>query len=189
MQDHDKPNTGKDRGRRLSVNQVVELTGRSRRSIYRDMDTGTLPFIVADNGRRVIYETDAIRTYADLPAPVSGRGERIQSASRWLLSEREIYNASVRLPPKTGVYFLMRGKRVVYVGQSTNLYARLARHQEEKEFDRFAHIPCAPEELDALEALYIHLLKPELNGVRAGGSVVAPMAAEALFWRLTGAGS
>lgn len=189
MQNHDNPNAGKDRGRRLSVNQVAEFTGRSRRSIYRDMDSGALPFSVADNGRRFIYEADAIRTYADLPAPASERGERMQSPSRWLLSEREIYHGSARLPPKTGVYFLMRGKRVVYVGQSTNMLARLAQHQQGKKFDRFACIPCSPEELDALEALYIHLLKPELNGVRSGGSVVAPMAAEALFWRLTGAGS
>jgi len=189
MRDHGKATCAENRGRPLSVNQVAELTGRSRRSLYRDMDNGKLTFTVGENGRRVIYEPDAIRAYGQVPAPIPRHSTKASEAGPWLLSEREILGASAKLPEQVGVYFLIRGNRVVYVGQTTSLYARLAQHQKEKEFDRFSHIPCAAEDLDALEALYIHVLKPELNAVRSGGKVVAPMAAEALFWRITAAGS
>ncbi len=83
---------------------------------------------------------------------------------RILLSEKEIVECSAQAPHLVGVYFLVKGERVVYVGQSTNILTRIATHQQAKDFDRFAFVPCAREDLDVLESLYIHGLRPAMNG-------------------------
>lgn len=90
-----------------------------------------------------------------------------------LLSEAEIVNAANSWELATGVYFLIGGNKVVYVGQSVNVYARIAYHTD-KIFDSFAFIPCEQNMLDALESLYIHVLRPPLNGDQHGGKQ-APM--------------
>lgn len=64
-----------------------------------------------------------------------------------------------------GVYFLCQGDEVVYVGQSVNVYARLAEHQRsKKEFDAvyMLHVPTI--QLDDVESAFIHALRPRLQG-------------------------
>ena len=80
-----------------------------------------------------------------------------------LLREEEIVNAANTWELATGVYFLIDSGKVVYVGQSVNIYARIASHHD-KVFDSFAFIPCNKKTLDSLESLYIHILRPALNG-------------------------
>lgn len=75
-----------------------------------------------------------------------------------------IVAAAFPIDAKCGVYFLVRGRRVVYVGQSVNIMARLATHMKEKEFDAACYLEAAPDELDFIESFYIHALQPELNG-------------------------
>jgi len=79
-----------------------------------------------------------------------------------LLREGEIVSAANTWELATGVYFLIDGNKVVYVGQSVNVYARIASHHD-KGFDSFAFIPCDKATLDNLESLYIHVLRPPLN--------------------------
>lgn len=64
-----------------------------------------------------------------------------------------------------GVYFLVLGDVVVYVGKSTNVGARLREHRRDKvkTFDRVAYIQCDASELDHLEKAYITKLKPKHN--------------------------
>jgi hypothetical protein len=81
-----------------------------------------------------------------------------------LLNESEIVAGKMDLPLCSGIYFLIRSDRVVYVGQSVKVYARVLEHLASKEFDGFAFIPCPAKSLDVLESLYIHSLRPELNG-------------------------
>lgn len=97
-----------------------------------------------------------------------------------LLSEEEIVKTATPYVEATGVYFLVKYPKVVYVGQSTNIYSRMQNHKHGKDFDAFAYIPCKRELLDKLESLYIHLLRPKLNG-EVGGVKVAPLTLEELF--------
>ncbi len=93
-----------------------------------------------------------------------------------LLSQAEIVAGSQDAPVLCGVYFLVEGKEVVYVGQSINVMARIATHRADKRFSRFAYIPCKPEILDRLESLYIHTLRPALNGDHCvTGTKLAPL--------------
>jgi len=96
-----------------------------------------------------------------------------------LLRESEIVNAANEWELATGVYFLIDGDKVVYVGQSVNVYARIASHHD-KVFERFAFIPCKRDVLDSLESLYIHTLRPPLNADMHGRKQ-APMSLDKLL--------
>ena len=50
-----------------------------------------------------------------------------------------------------------------------------------KRFDRYAFVPCAVDALDRLESLYIHCLRPRLNGNQRNDAKCAPIALDALI--------
>lgn len=111
-----------------------------------------------------------------------------------LLNEDEIVAVAEGVELKCGVYFLVKDWHVVYVGQSVNVLSRVAQHLGHKDFDKFAYLPCKPEELDLIESLYIHTLRPEQNGRRGFRSATrdephAPLSLEQLMQRVVGAGT
>ena len=83
-----------------------------------------------------------------------------------MLIEREIVKAAspINTSDYCGVYFLVNGDRVVYVGQSINILVRVREHSKHKDFDSFSFIRCEKKKLDVLESLYIHALRPEQQG-------------------------
>jgi len=97
-----------------------------------------------------------------------------------LLRNDEIAQAAMPYARTSGVYFLVNGNEVVYVGQAVNVYSRIERHPD-KQFDRYAFVPCAVEMLDRLESLYIHYLRPRLNGNQKDGVKCAPIALDVLL--------
>jgi len=104
----------------------------------------------------------------------------LRLTGKTLLREEEIVNAANTWELATGVYFLIDSGKVVYVGQSVNIYARIASHHD-KVFDSFAFIPCCKEMLDNLESLYIHILRPALNSNHQRGVKYAPMSLDQLI--------
>lgn len=88
-----------------------------------------------------------------------------------------------------GVYFLIKDDVIVYVGQSVNVSSRVAMHAKYREFTHAVYIPAAKDKLDILESLYIHMLKPALNGAGARntvGAMYAPLTATAVHEILAG---
>ena len=83
--------------------------------------------------------------------------------NKTLLNGEQIAKLALPWAKSSGVYFLVQDQEVVYVGQSVNIYSRIAQHPDKK-FDKYAFVPCEVELLDKLESLYIHMLKPRLNG-------------------------
>jgi hypothetical protein len=76
----------------------------------------------------------------------------------------DILEAAIPLRRNSAVYFLLRDGDVIYVGQSSDVMARISRHRREgKQFDSFAYMECEPEELDRLESLYINAFVPPEN--------------------------
>lgn len=61
------------------------------------------------------------------------------------------------------IYFLALRGEVVYVGQTTNLRARIASHRLDKEFDACWAFECPHAELNAVEEQWIAKLRPLLN--------------------------
>lgn len=66
----------------------------------------------------------------------------------------------------SGVYFLVKGDQVVYVGQSISPLSRIGTHggTQWKDFDRAYVFPVPEELLNAVEGALIRWLKPPLNG-------------------------
>jgi len=68
---------------------------------------------------------------------------------------------------RSGIYFLCKGKDVVYVGKSTCVSQRVAGHhmKKEKDFDinAVSFFPVPPCLLDETEREFIRLLKPRCN--------------------------
>lgn len=103
------------------------------------------------------------------------------AAGDGLLDEAALVEAAAPWSDLCGVYFLIAGGRVRYVGQARQVYARLATHAREKEpFDQVAIVECDANQLDVIESLYIHRLRPEWNAKR-GQTMVAPMRASDLW--------
>lgn len=65
--------------------------------------------------------------------------------------------------PRSGVYFLIKDEKVVYVGQARNVLSRIGEHVGYKDFDAWTWIATSIERLDCVEAAYIAALKPALN--------------------------
>lgn len=64
-----------------------------------------------------------------------------------------------------GVYFLCRERKVVYVGQSQNVYDRIKSHEgnKKKDFDRAYALPVPNRYLRLIEGAFIRLLQPLYN--------------------------
>lgn len=67
----------------------------------------------------------------------------------------------------TGVYILYLSGEVQYVGQSVNVYGRIAQHMQRApfQFDAFRIEPCLADSLTSAEAKAIHDLSPRWNAV------------------------
>lgn len=75
---------------------------------------------------------------------------------------REIDLGRIASPRPTGVYFLVDGDEIVYVGQTADLEVRIAMHLEAglKRFDRAFWIELPADQLDAHEGAFIRALNP-----------------------------
>lgn len=104
---------------------------------------------------------------------------------RFLMAHDAIIAGSQPYGDAPGIYFLVRQGEVVYVGQSINVHARVWQHkQARKDFDAFAYVKCERDSLDALESLYIHTLRPRLNGTMCNDEMLAPLSLASLLPRL-----
>lgn len=92
-----------------------------------------------------------------------------------VLSEKQIVLGASKVGELSGVYFLIKGNKVIYVGQSVNVFSRVSNH-EIKDFTHVSWVPCEIDGLDALESLYIHILRPEFNSKNGpDGGMWAPV--------------
>jgi hypothetical protein len=81
------------------------------------------------------------------------------------ITYKNIVDSAIGRSELCGVYFLILGGEVVYIGQSKNVYRRIGRHcdDEKVEFDSFNVLPCHESRLDELESAYISALMPLFN--------------------------
>lgn len=71
-----------------------------------------------------------------------------------------------------GVYFLLKGGRIVYVGSSTDITGRIYHHRRDKEFDSAQYLPVEDREnLLPVEAAAICLWNPSKNAIIPGDVV------------------
>lgn len=66
----------------------------------------------------------------------------------------------IELDRPCGVYFLMLGAELVYIGSSVNIAARVTHHRSDKVFDRVLWLKLPPTDLLAYEGALIRALVP-----------------------------
>ena len=64
---------------------------------------------------------------------------------------------------RSGIYFLCRDKKVVYIGQARDVLSRVSGHVGLKEFDSVVSMLVPENLLDEAEQYWIKRIKPELN--------------------------
>ena len=100
-------------------------------------------------GVRLTYSGDSISDPFSIP-------EEIRCISH-------LRDVSRLLDISSGVYFLCLGPKVVYVGQSVDVAARISAHRGVKQFDRVYFLPWPADRLNELEGTLIRHLQPPLN--------------------------
>jgi hypothetical protein len=103
-----------------------------------------------------------------------------QLDTKSLMREEDIIKHAMSFEKAIGIYFLIENNKIVYVGQSVNVFSRITNHWDKK-FDSYAWIPCEKNMLNKLESLYIYFLSPPLNGECADGRKFAPLRLEQLI--------
>lgn len=78
---------------------------------------------------------------------------------------KEYLDSIAQRKHKFVIYFLYNGEEIVYIGKSSNPYARLNRHSNGRimDFEKIAVLDVMAEEMDHLERLYIRKFKPKYN--------------------------
>ena len=85
-----------------------------------------------------------------------------------MLSHDSIVKASEPVVGRHGVYFLIKNKKIIYIGRSNNVIRRIGRHIGNgiKDFDAVTYIEI-PERYIAdtnhIELSYIQMFKPKYN--------------------------
>lgn len=87
-------------------------------------------------------------------------------------SSEVIIDAATPCSSLSGIYFLIAGGEVRYVGQSRDVLKRISRHMHDgRAFDAYTFISCPVADLDRMEMMYITALLPEWNiSLRGQGS-------------------
>lgn len=96
----------------------------------------------------------------------------IQKAEPDLLSEQYLIDISKPFLPQCGVYFLIDGEKIIYVGKSVDIVNRVVKHRYSKVgFQRLAFIECKGKDQLRLEREYIRKFKPMLNNMGNDGYI------------------
>jgi len=79
------------------------------------------------------------------------------------LTPEKIVAAAISPRPQCGIYFLVKKSTIAYVGQSTQVFARICQHMKMRNFDAFYWVACDKANLDEMEEYCIEKFKPWMN--------------------------
>jgi len=65
----------------------------------------------------------------------------------------------------TGIYFLLSGDRIIYIGQSINIFNRMFTHHIINKTDRIRFIRCNKKRLNEYEMRWIRKFRPKFNSM------------------------
>lgn len=148
------------RGLAAKVAEFEVCIGRRVRAINRFNAEVEL---LASFARRVVAAANqAVPVELPIPPAVS---ELVKSRPQLEHDIRRAAQPISGLTPLCGIYFLLHEGETVYVGQSTNVVARVGQHiaDTRKAFDAWSYFACERDELADLERALISLLRPRLN--------------------------
>lgn len=156
------------RDRLISIREVEARVGLKQSAIYSRMAQGSFPRCRSLGPRTVRWVESEIEAWASgriatVVMPQATAGYSV-APDPTLLPADQIAALVVPIAPvMCGVYFLLRGGKVIYVGRSIRIWHRLAHHSVTIEFDAWHWIKCSPDEAPGLERKYIDALDPPAN--------------------------
>lgn len=116
-------------------------------------------FHISGNKRPVV-----VRSHADERRATTGN-KRQRKDNDGLLCREYLLRRAIPIKSFPGVYFLISGGMISYVGKSTNVLNRVAQHLSEKTkaFDAISYVLVPKKRLSEVEAMYIKKFNPWNN--------------------------
>ena len=141
----------------LSTKELMEMFDVSRTTIATWRKEG-LPYYKINS--RVRFDLEKVKGWLE-----TKKGWTTIEGNKVTLEEIQQNKNLLKENNRSGIYFLLKGDKVVYVGQTiNNVYMRIGTHmQQGKDFDSYYFIECSEFELDDLEAYYILIFDPFYN--------------------------
>lgn len=157
-------------GRRKYVKHFKDRHGVERWYFaYRDFPTVPLPGPEGSTQFIEAYEAARISIFSGNDVKSMAEKRRRDAA------DREIWGT--RTVPKCGVYILMQGAEIVYIGSSTDVRGRVLTHRQYgRPFDSAYAIETEEETRLALEKMLIAALRPGQNKTWVTGGARNPVA-------------
>lgn len=153
-----------DYSRPILIGDVASILQCSEDRVLNAVNKGVLP--AANITGKFLFRRaavdDFVKTYGlDFEEQITSA--EIQDYGFPLFDSNYIREKSIKAPIFCGIYFLVRGKQIVYVGQSRRILKRLGDHIPEKKFDSYFFIKLEEEFLDVAEKHYITMFNPIYN--------------------------
>lgn len=154
----------------LTISEAALRLRVSTKTVRREIADGRIP-IVAVGSARMVYEHELEKYIAAASVQTQQRQYQRKltkaeqrKATGTLIPLSQIIEKARPYASSVGIYFLIDGEEVVYVGQSVNVFARISQHKSEgKKFERWCFLPCSAEQLHDTERRYIEAIAPALN--------------------------
>jgi hypothetical protein len=152
----------------IRCHDVKRMTTLSVRKIQQMAAAGEIPSRGREAGGWLFFREEVLSwiraKQAAYYSPEKAARRCSKGAIEATASEAEIVSQALPWPQtSSGIYFLVSGGRVVYVGQARNVVLRIAAHSGVKKFDGWHWIKCPKSRLDETERAYINKFLPELN--------------------------
>lgn len=161
-------------GYRFTPEEIGEEMGIKPDRLSELAQSGFAPCRISDAGDIYFRHTDIKRwikenLYTDIDGqklPVKlfvYSGELREEPLPKELAGNENICEYVEINIPTCVYFLIKDNKIVYVGQSVYLPARLGEHKKHKDYDRVLYLPVPQSDLNRVEQEFIKAIDPVLN--------------------------
>lgn len=157
----------------LSARQAAEQLGIDLRALYRVVEAQRIRSVTV--GRKLRFEQEAVDDYLALlryeaKTPKEKRAHFVwallgpnEEMEKLLEPENVLANKGPLPANQAGIYFLYQDDELVYIGQSVNVFGRIAQHIGKKQFNQFSWLSCERADLNELEHRAITKFQPKLN--------------------------
>lgn len=151
-------------GHELQPTEAKAQADEAKRLIYRHEQLLKEVEMLERNRRELLRDIDFLSGNLSDISPV------LKATRFSLVPASELVKKSSSYNNICGIYFLIKNKQIVYIGQSRNIAVRVTGHKD-KDFDSVSYVTCKKELLDITETLYILAYNPVLNGeIRTRGA-------------------
>lgn len=154
----------------INAEEVQSITGVDKETLLQYAKSGCCPHVLVAHKEIFFIRSHVVRWIREnllhvcdgteiAPVPIL-----VKEPCQWAVPQSLALVADrlIEVPEISGIYFLVLGGEVVYVGQSCNVATRILNHKN-KTYDRALVLPCPRSKLNEIEAAFIGFFKPALN--------------------------